>query len=159
MRKILFAIILSGLLFIPLTGDVFGQTETDNESEFNSLETLRSDMKMSNVTAYVDVKKLKLVDSMGSGDCEKNTGAGYCLYELEADVKEIFKGKIKTKTINFFTGPDADYPKERLMGEQVVFLIWNKPEKGKTAKLSTIENSTRKTDVLAKMRKIVKQKR
>jgi hypothetical protein len=159
MRKILFTIILSSLLFANLTADVFGQTKTDDESGFNSVEILCSDMKMSNITAYVDVKKLKLVDSLGNADCENNKGAGYCLYELEADVKEVFKGKIKTKTIKFFISPDADYPKERLMGEQVVFLIRNKPEKGKTAKLNTIENSTRKTDVLAKMRKIAKQKR
>jgi hypothetical protein len=157
MRKFLFAIAFFGLLFVAV---VSGQTKNvEADSAFNSEQMLRSDMKMSNIVAYVDVKKIKLVDSMGSGDCEKNTGSGYCLYELEADVKEVFKGKIKTKTVKFFISPDADYPKERLMGEQVVFLIWNKPEKGKTARLSTIENSTRKTDALAKMRKIVKQKR
>jgi hypothetical protein len=157
MRKILFVIAFFGLLFVAV---VSGQTENvEADSALNSEQMLRSDMKMSSIVAYVDVKKLKLADSMGSGDCEKNTGSGYCLYELEADVKEVFKGKIKTKTVKFFVSPDADYPKERLMGEQVVFLTWNKPEKGKTARLSTIENSTRKTDALAKMRKIVKQKR
>lgn len=159
MKKFLFAILLPGLLFIQLTASVFGQTKTefDDDSGFTSLQALRSDLRMSNITAYVDVKNLKLIDSLG--DCENNKGGGYCLYKLEADVKEVFKGKIRTKTVKFFVSPDADYPKNNLMGEQVVFLVRSKPEKGKAAKLGTIENSTRKTDVLEKIRKIAKGKR
>jgi hypothetical protein len=98
---------------------------------------------------------------MGSGNCETNKGSGYCLYELTAEVKEVFKGKALGKTLKFYTSPDADYPKERLMGEQVVFLNKGEIAKTKTKEFVTLENSTRKIefDIVKKLRKIKKSVR
>lgn len=132
------------------------------DSDFYQSATLKSDFKEVDVVAYVDIKERKLEDSIGSGDCETDKGAGYCLYRLKAEVKEVFKGKIGGKTIEFYASPDMDYPKKHLLGERVVFLNlqWseNNPDKKKT--LGALENSTRwiKYDILKKMRKIAKEK-
>lgn len=140
------------LIIIAFCFNAFGQ----DENSFYQSEMLKSDYKQVNTVVYVNVTGLKLVDSMGSGDCENNKGSGYCLYELTADVKEIFKGKSIGKILKFYTSPDADYPKNNLLGEQVVFL--NKSELGitKTKEFFTMENSTRKIEfeILPKLRKI-----
>ena len=122
---------------------------------------LKGDYKQVNAVVYVNVTGIKLIDSMGSGDCETNKGSGYCLYELIAQVKEVFKGKIVGKTMKFYTSPDADYPKERLLGEQVVFLNKSEISKVKNKQFVTLENSTRgiEFDVVAKLRKIKKSVR
>jgi hypothetical protein len=134
--------------------NAFGQ----DDGGFYQADVLKSDFTQVNTVAYVNVKALKIADSMGSGNCETNKGSGYCLYELTADVKEVFKGKIVGKILKFYTSPDADYPKERLMGEQVVFLNKNNIAVAKTKQFVTLENSTRKIefDVIGKLRKIKK---
>lgn len=136
--------------------NAFGQ-----DDGFYQADALKGDFRQVNAVAYVNVKTIKVADSMGSGDCEKNKGAGYCLYELSADVKEVFKGKIAGRTLKFYTSPDADYPKEKLMGEQVVFLNKNNVAVAKTNQFVTLENSTRKIefDVIGKLRKIKKSVR
>lgn len=146
---------LSSLLFITiLSFNAFGQTDEG----FYGADALRGDLKQVNAVVHVNVTGLKIIDSMGSGNCETNKGAGYCLYELTGEVKEVFKGKIGPKILKFYIAPDADYPKERLLGEQVVFLNKNVVEKTKSSKFVTLENSTRKIefDVIAKLRKIKK---
>lgn len=130
------------------------------DSEFYKSSMLKSDFKEVDVVAYVDIKERRLENSIGSGDCETDKGAGYCLYRLKAEVREVFKGRISAKTVEFYTSPDMDYPKKNLLGERVVFLKWNEAEAGKNKTLGTMENSTRwiKYDVLKKLRKIAKKK-
>jgi hypothetical protein len=133
-----------------------------SESDFYKSPSLRADFKEVDVVAYVDIKERKLADYIGSGDCETDKGTGYCLYRLKAEVKEVYKGKITEKTIEFYTSPDMDYPKKHLLGERVVFLNWREMEIGekKEKSLSAMENSTRwiENDVLKKMRKIARKR-
>ncbi len=151
-------LIISFLFIFTLCLNTFGQ---DSENSFYQSDVLKSDLKQVNAVVYVNVTGLKLVDSMGSGDCETNTGSGYCLYELTAQVKEVFKGKVVGKTMKFYTTPDADYPKERLLGEKVVFLNKGEMAKVKNKQFVTLENSTRgiEFDVVVKLRKIKKSVR
>ena len=130
------------------------------DSEFYQSSTLKSDFKEVDVVAYVDIKERKLENSIGSGDCETDKGAGYCLYRLKAEVKEVFKGQISGKTVEFYISPEMEYPKKYLLGERVVFLQWNEAEAGKNKTLGALENSTRwiKYDILKKIRKIAKEK-
>lgn len=147
-------LIASCFLIVLFCFNAFGQ----DDGGFYQTDVLKGDFKQVNAVAYINVKAIKVVDSMGSGNCETNKGSGYCLYELTADVKEVFKGKVAGKTLKFYTSPDADYPKERLMGEQVVFLNKNNIVVAKTKQFVTLENSTRKIefDVVGKLRKIKK---
>lgn len=164
MRKILFAAVSSTLLFwsaVPFQS-ISSQTEnksqdinTEESSGLHSADMLRSDLRVADFVAYVDVKERKLVDSIGSGDCENDKGNGYCLYLLKAELKEIFKGKTSEKTIEFYESPDMAYPKKYLMGEQIIFLVWSEKEGDKTRSLGTIENSTRRLGALEKLRKII----
>lgn len=165
------AVFLLSLFIFTSSQTVFPQTENVNkkkpvieidEAQFYEKQMLKSDYKEVDVVLYVDIKERKLVDSIGSGDCESDKGAGYCLYLLKADVKEVFKGNITEKTIEFYTSPDTSYPKKYLMGERVVFLNRNSnPPSRNDNSLNTMENSTRwiKYDVLKKMRRIAKKKR
>lgn len=148
--------LMISFLFAVFCLNTFGQ-----ENSFYQSDTLKSDFKQVNAVAYVNVTGIKTVDSMGSGNCETNKGSGYCVYELTADVKEVFKGKAIGKTLEFYISPDADYPKEKLMGEQVVFLNKSEIAKSKTKEFVTLENSTRKIefDVIGKLRKIRKSVR
>ncbi|HEX8250430.1 MAG TPA: hypothetical protein VF599_19805 [Pyrinomonadaceae bacterium] len=163
MPRILSAFIFSFFLLFSAVSfqNVSSQTEnpspndnTEESSGFHSAEMLRKDLKLADVAAYVDIKERELVDFIGEGNCESDKGTGYCLYRLKAELKEVFKGKISGKTIEFYVSPDAGYPKKYLMGEKIVFLIWNENEEDKTQKLGTIENSTRSATALEKMRKI-----
>lgn len=172
MRKILVAVIFSVLLFfapVPFQ-NVSGQTEktnqnkpTEDENGFYGAEILESDYRQVDVVAYVNIKERKLVDSMGAekDGCENDKGSGYCLYLLKAELKEIYKGKTTASEIEFYTSPDASYPKEKLMGERVVFLNRSTIKDKKKKQLHTLENSTRwiEHDILEKMRKIAKKKR
>jgi len=147
---------------------VLSQTKSKNKksvdktdgSEFYQTEFLEGDYKQVDVVAYVKVRQITLVDSLGNGDCGNNKGTGYCLYRLKADLKEIFKGKVSQREIEFYTSADADYPKKNLMGERVVFLNWsdNYPDKKKS--LGTLENSTRaiEYDVLKNLRSLAGKK-
>lgn len=148
-------LLISFLFIATFCFNAFGQ------DEFYQSDVLKGDYKQVNAVVYVNVTGLKIVDSMGSGNCETNKGAGYCLYELTADVKEVFKGKSIGKKLKFYISPDADYPKEKLMGEQVVFLNKGEIAKSKTKEFVTLENSTRKIefDVIGKLRKIKKSTR
>lgn len=134
------------------------KTASDN-SGFYSSAMLESDFKQVDVVAYVNIKNLELIDSLGDVDCENNQGGGLCLYLLKADVKEVYKGKITEKTIEFYISPDADYPKSKLLGERVVFLNKGSNFPNNKEGLGTLENSTRSIEhgVLNKMRKIAKK--
>jgi hypothetical protein len=167
-------LIISAALFAGSALFVSGQnawSQTKNEnskivaadsdvSDFYSSEQLQSDFKQAEVVVYVLVKERELVNVIGKGDCEGDKGTGYCLYRLKGDVKEVFKGKVSKKAIEFYTSPDADYPKKVLLGEKVVFLKWadNYPDKKRS--LGAIENSTREIEhkILENMRKIAKKK-
>jgi hypothetical protein len=119
--------------------------------------SLSLDRKVADVVAYVDVREVKLIDSIGrDADCERNTGSGYCSYLLSGEVKEVFKGRLAAKTLNFHIGTEAGYPTKLLLGEQVVFLIRGK----RAVSLEVIENSTRRIEyqVLEKLRKIIDPK-
>lgn len=144
---------------------VFQQTisaQTKDEiPEFYQTDFLTSDFNQVDVVIYVNVKSRELVDQIGNGSCEQNTGKGYCLYRLKAEVKAIFKGKIKKKNFEFYTTTDADYRnKDLLLGEKVIFLNWSENYPNKKRSLGTLENSTRSIeyDVIEKMRKIAKKK-
>ena len=147
------------LFVLALSQAVFGQTKMD-VPEFYQTNFLKSDYKQVDAVIYVDIKERKLMDSLGNSDCENDKGTGYCLYLLTAEIKEVFKGNIKTKTLEFYISPDAGYPKKNLMGEKLVFLNWNSNYKNKKKSLGTLENSTRSIehDVLVSMRKIAKKK-
>lgn len=162
MRKILFVFIFSTLLisFAVNFENVSSQTQNQSQKEISGEEErwLRNDIKVADVVAYVDVKEIKLIDSLGEdADCENNTGSGYCLYLLTADAKEMFKGDADKKRIEFYVNPDASYPKKNLTGEKVVFLVWSGDEKNEKKSLNTIENSTRLTNVIKTIRKIKSQ--
>lgn len=137
--------------------NAFGQ----DDSGFYQADVLKGDFSQVNAVVYVNVKTIKTVDSMGNGNCETNKGSGYCLYELTAEVKEVFKGKGVGRTLKFYTSPDADYPKEKLMGEQVVFLNKSEMAKVKDKQFVTLKNSSRKIefDIIGKLRKIKKTAR
>jgi hypothetical protein len=144
------------LLFAGVTLLFCTTAKAQPESAYD-ISFLRNDFRTVDVVVYVNVKSRTLADKMGEGDCEKSTGTGYCLYLLRAEVKEVFKGKIKKGYIEFYTSPDMDYPhKDKLLGEHVVFLEWSKNSPDGKLSLFTLENSTRniKHGVLAKMRKI-----
>lgn len=130
------------------------------QNEFYSAENLRYDYKQVAVVVRVDVVQRKLIDFIGRGDCERDLGAGYCLYRLTVNVKEVFKGKPSQKTVEFYASPDADYPKKYLMGEKIVFLNWNGGDSGNKKRLFTLENSTRpvKSEIIERLRKIAKSK-
>ncbi len=162
-----FTVLILSLFILTLCQNVFSQTEKMDknsssksaDSGFYQSSTLKSDFNQVEVVAYVNIKERTLIDSMG-GDCENNKGAGLCLYRLKADVKEVYKGKVSAKEIEFYTSPDSDYPKEKLMGERVVFLNRSDNYPDKQSGLGTMENSTRfiEFDVLKKMRKIARKK-
>jgi len=132
----------------------------ESQSGFYKYSFLKSDFRQVDVVAYVDVKERKLEDFLGGvNGCEIDKGTGYCLYCLKGELKEVFKGEISGKTIEFYESMDMDYPKKHLLGEQVVFLKWSDNYPDKNRGLGTIENSTReiKFDILKKMRKIAKK--
>ena len=144
------------LLVLTAVQSGFGQSD-----EFYQTATLKYDYKQVDAVVYVNVTGLKIVDSIGSGDCETNKGSGYCLYELTTQVKEVFKGKAIGKTLKFYTSSDTDYPKKNLLGERVVFLDKGELDITKTKEFFTLENSTRRVEfgIVGKLRKIKKSVR
>src|SRR5688572_10332696 len=115
MRKILFAVTFSMFLSFVIFQNISSQSaivlsnsKTDDESSYFSLKMLSSDLRVSNVVAYVNVKEVKYADrSDEDTDCENNTKGGYCAYLLIAEVKEVFKGKIESKPFEFYGSADA----------------------------------------------------
>ncbi len=163
MLKNLFLISFSILLLVTL-GEfqkVLGQTENESKNVYAAEERkwIRNDLRVADVVAYIDAKEIKIADALGNADCEKNTGSGYCLYLITADVKELFKGNIKKDKLEFYVSPDASFPKNKLLGEQVVFLVSGLNEKTKKESLHTIENSTRDIEVIETIRKILDPQR
>lgn len=159
MLKILSLVILLGVFFASHQ-TILCQTK-DEVPEFYQMDFLRSDFKQVSAVVYVNVKSRELVDQIGQGGCEQNTGTGYCLYRLNAEVKEVFKGKVRKGDFQFYTTTDADYQnKDSLLGEKVVFLNWSDNYPDQKMSLGTLENSTRSIEynVLAKIRKIAKEK-
>jgi hypothetical protein len=148
--------IISFLFVAAFCGNAFGQ-----DNSFYQADVLKYDFKQVNAVVYVEVTSRKLVDSIGTGDCENDSGSGYCMYELTATVKEVFKGKVIGKTLKFYTSPDADYPKKFLLGEKVVFLNKTDIAVSKTKEFFTLQNSTRqnKYGIIGKLRKIKKSSR
>lgn len=130
--------------------------EQEAECRFYVGEILQQDFRAVEAVVYVNIKERKLIDSVGGEnvDCENDKGGGYCLYLLKAEVKEVFKGKIQSRNIEFYTSPDADYPKKNLLGERVVFLEKTVDEKIGKIKYAVLENSTRwiKYDILKSLR-------
>ncbi|HEY0458960.1 MAG TPA: hypothetical protein VGC97_07375 [Pyrinomonadaceae bacterium] len=164
MQKILFAAVFSIALFLSFTllKPVAGQNENPAENSpskedgYTCAGGLRSDLKVSDAVLYVNVLSRRLEDQIGDGGCEQDTGGGYCLYLLKAEVKEVFKGKIKKGDFEFYTTTDADYrSKDWLLGEHIVFLVESDNYTDKKPHFGTIENSTRSAAALETMRKIV----
>lgn len=160
------ALVLAVLFVFAVCSTVFAQNkDADNkksevdkaEMQFYATELLRADYKSVDVVAYVDIKEYKVADSVGRGDCGAEKSAGYCLYLLKAEVKEVFKGKVTKKEIEFYLTAESGYPKKHLTGERVVFLELDKEKKT----LGVMENSARwiKYDILKKMRRIAKKKK
>lgn len=156
-------------------GDCFGQkniqpeknaktaiAENANDAEFYSVAALEADFKQSAVVADVNILGFELVDQIGQGGCERNAGIGYCLYRARAQVKAIYKGRVKTKIFAFYKVTEAAYPyKDRMLGRHVVFLNWSENYPDRKRSLGTIENSTRdlKHNIRAKLRKIAENKK
>jgi hypothetical protein len=170
MQKIFSLVICSALLFtIPpdarsqknVLPNEKSKIAADDDSDFYSAELLAADLKQSDVVAHVNVLSYQLIDQIGQGGCELNEGVGYCLYRLKAQVQEIFKGKIKRKTFEFYKVTDADYAyKKKMLGRHVVFLGWSSNYPDKKMSLGTMENSTRdiKHNILRKLRKIARKR-
>lgn len=159
MPKILFAIVFALFLSFVSIQNISAQTVDD---EIFSAEYLKSDYKQVDVVLHVDVKEYELVNSIGKGDCKDISGGGYCLYRLKAEVKEVFKGKIKRENFAFYTVLEASTgKKDFLLGAKLVFLEWSDDYPDKKRGLGTLENSTRKIEkgVLETMRKIAGKKR
>ncbi len=146
------------LIFCFASGQTISAQSKIDIEEFE--KALKYDYRQVAVVAYVDVKKRTLVDSIGSSDCENDKGTGYCLYRLKAELKELYKDKIRAREIEFYTSPDADYPKKYLMGEKTVFLNWGKRKSKKKKELFTLENSSRSIEhnLLKLIRKIAGRK-
>ena len=164
MRKIIFAIVLSALFsFIAMA-----QTESQSQASlvgsddgYWSYDFLESDYRQSDLVAYVHVKEIVSVGSSDDKtDCVNFTGVGYCGFRVRAEVKEVYKGRISTKTIEFTETGEAQLikSKDRFLGEKVVFLEKGVID-GKTY-WQPIENSTRTIEfsVLEKMRLIARKK-
>jgi hypothetical protein len=161
MLKNLLTAIFSALLILSFAAFENVSAQNKDDGGFLSTEFLRSDYRQVKVVLHVNVTSYELVDSLGNKNCKENTG-GYCLYRLKADVKEIFKGKIKKENFAFYTVLEgSSNSKDFLLGEKLVFLNWSTNYPDKKRALGTMENSTRpiETGVLQKMRKIAKKKR
>lgn len=163
--------LLVSVSYLSVSGQTKNIGDSQNKSEktasksdasgFYETEFLKRDYREVDVAAYVDIKERTLVDSTGNVDCGNDAGTGYCIYRLTADLKEVFKGKISKKVIEFYAVPDADYPKKHLMGERVVFLERSDNYPDKKPGLGTLQNSTRRIEfgILQKMRKIAGKKK
>ncbi len=169
MRKVLFVITFSSFLllsfiFVP---NALSQTESlpqnaeiYDESDFYKAEFLKSDLEQTDIVAYINVKQ---IISAGASDyktdCVNLTGPGYCSFRLIAEIKELYKGNINLKTIEYYEYGEAESIKNKdsFLGERVVFLQ-KIPDSEKGA-LQTLDNSTRliKFNVVEKMRKIVEE--
>ncbi len=134
--------------------------------EYYAVEWLKSDYKDANVVAYIDSKEVLSVGRSDEfTDCvnfSPNTGPGYCSFTMRAEIKELYKGKLRSRTIEYSEYGEGGYirNREQFLGKQVVFLEKYKSEKDGSIFYQVIENSTRDVDheVLAKMRKISKFK-
>jgi hypothetical protein len=135
----------------PITDD----SESDDQY---TRDGLRPDIRIADVVAYVDVKEAKNTGrDVEATDCENKGGpGGYCFYELTAEVKEVFKGKVETKSLEFGASADSSYEKENFLGERVVFLI-STDDQDKEGSLLQMENSSRSIEhnVLEKIRAIL----
>lgn len=161
LKKAFVVIVIFAGLFLSFRQTAFGQSE-DKEWDAQETEMLRGDYKQVAVVLYVDVKAYELVDSIGTGNCKEISGGGYCLYRLKAEVKEIYKGKIKKENFEFYTVLEASTGnKDFLLGEKIVFLNWSSNYPDKKRHLGTLENSTRtvKGNMLEKMRRIARRKK
>ena len=147
--------------FVFLTALVFVSAQNISaQNDFYSSSLLKCDFNEVDAVVHVRIKNFELVDQIG-GDCENGKGAGYCLYRLKAEVKEIFKGKIVTENFEFYTVVEPSLrTKNFLSGEKVVFLNWSDNYPDKKMSLGTMENSTRSIEngVIKKLRKIAKKK-
>ncbi len=137
-----------------------------DDSDFYLEEGLKRDFKEAKVVAYINSKKvLSIGRSDASTDCsnfpKKEPDFGYCMFTMEAEIKELYKGKLSLETLVYSEYGEAGLiqNKEQFLGEQVVFL---EAEKGTDGRIyyQVIENSTRdiKQSVLEKMRRIAKYK-
>jgi hypothetical protein len=132
-----------------------------DDSEFYAPEILKADLKQASVVAHVSVTSYELVDQIGQGGCEQNKGVGYCLYRMKAQIREIFKGKVRRRNFEFYKVTEADYAhKEKMLGSHVVFLNWSDNYPDKKRSLGTLENSTRdlKHNIIRKLRTISRQR-
>jgi hypothetical protein len=140
---------------------VISETPIEDNSKLDSIympKWLRLDMRMVDVVAYINVTEVKYSGrSDDRTNCKTGKGSGYCYYELTAEVKEVFKGKIDTETFEFSQSSDVGYPTKYFLGEQVVFLSWGEGDDKKKHLGEALENSTRriKHNVLEKLRNIL----
>jgi hypothetical protein len=165
MHQILLVLIFSALSFstvvsaqnaVPPVENKTQQVETEDGDD-SSLEFLRSDFKQVDVAAYVEVREIVSIGrSDEKTDCENFTGRGYCTFLLRAEVKELYKGKLKTSAIEFYEGAEAQLvrSRDRFLGERVIFL--KKFTEGGKTHFQTLDNSTRyiEDSILEKMRRI-----
>ncbi|NOT48080.1 MAG: hypothetical protein HOP17_10085 [Acidobacteria bacterium] len=132
--------------------------------EYYAVGWLKSDYKEADIVAYIDSKEVVSTDrSDEQTDCvnfSRNTGYGYCSFTMRAEIKELYKGKLRSRAIEYSEYGEGRNIKSRdqFLGEQVVFLERHKSAQDGSSIYQVIENSTRDINykVLEKMRKISK---
>jgi len=137
-----------------------------DNSDYYGKEMLRSDLRQADIVAYVDSREIiSVVPSDEKTDCtnfDSNTGPGYCGFVIKSEIKELYKGKLSSDTIEYFEYREATAikSKEHYLGPQIIFLERFENEKTKKTYYQVIENSTRRIDnnVISKMREISKYK-
>ena len=167
-------LILSATALVTSCGTAQSQSEetrntknvVSDNSDYYRRDFLLSDFHQADVVAYVDSREIiSVVPSDDRTDCTNlgsYTGLGYCGFIIQAKIRELYKGKISSETIEYFEYGEAALikSKARFLGPQVVFLQEFEDEKSKKVSYQAIENSTRRIeyDVISKMRKISKYK-
>jgi len=122
------------------------------DTEWPSLNYLRSDYRASVVVARVRVTEAEIVSRI----------PGYDDWRIVCAVVEPFKGKFrKGQTFTFYHGAEAGFKKELFLGEKIIFLHRNYHDKEKRWVYAVIENSTLpyNEDRVVKLRKIKREQK
>lgn len=144
-------------LILTIVTAFFAMSATAVSGQINSVASLRSDLRMAKASAHVRIIDVGSdVASPNFKDCGQRKAVGYCSYRITAEVKEVFKGRITGDKMVYFITVDADFDRDKLFGERIVFLV-----RGKARRFEAIENSTRpiENDVVKKMRSLKRKRK
>jgi hypothetical protein len=138
------------LLFLCVVGALLAYS-CSSENEYYSYDYLKNDYVQVAIVAFVDVKDVKAVGSMGSKE------AGYVRYLIRGQVIEPFKGDIKSnQTIKYYTVAERGYDPQGLGGKRIVFLNSLFDKQKAAWFFNELENSARPASkaIIKKMRRI-----